>query len=851
MKPRVVAHSKARSGGKAAVPQQAVFEMKQRVILSLNKLADRDTYNIGVEELEKAALKLPPDMIAPFLSCVAETNAEQKSAVRAECVRLMGTLARSHGILLAPYLGKVVGSIVKRLKDTDSVVRDACVEACGVLATSIRGGEGGGGATFVALAKPLFEALGEQNRYVQVGAAHCLARVIDEASDAPQNILPQMLTRVIKLLKNQHFMAKPAIIELIRSIIQAGCALAEHTLSAAVTSILEALKSNDWTTRKAASVALAGIAVNPGSSLAPLRSSCLHFLESCRFDKVKPARDSIMHAIQCWRALPVTHSSETSEAGSSTKENFGKDINVVTGVCNSRWRDTLSRKNGPVSDLCGNSTSTTQKRAPLSVRKPCTTNMQSHQRMKSNDWHIAISIPKTHGTPLVNSNSVKSDSNVIDLLERRMLNTAELQNINFDYGSVFDKPECSSVSVPDYRIYEMEHLTVSHDCDGENDSEGNDSISPTRNNHSAIEDNGRECLGTQERKSPESTISDLCSRSMHGCCVHAANGLAAIKQQLLEIETKQSNLLDLLQVFIRNSIDNVSKLQSKVNFLEQTLDKMTHSVAECENYSSMVCSKILKKVQTVSSSPKLTPRPSVDNNYNDSSLLSSKSMEIWQDNLSSKSRSSTSVIEEGEILEDSSLDILQSPIPRGVGNNSGRILISLRNQERDVKDASVGASNLKDVNGYLKRIKEFLSAGNLESAYVEAILSGDDRSLVLLMDRTGPVLDKLSHETTNEVLYIMATNFVNRRYLEGAIPWLQQVVNLTMANEPRNLFLSTKAQMDFLLALQVAATRGCADPVAKTSISRLAVKLSKLWHGDPSRKGLPPRGSQGNKKCAF
>lgn len=228
--------------------------------------------------------------------------------------------------------------------------------------------------------------------------------------------------------------------------------------------------------------------------------------------------------------------------------NFGKDINVVTDVCDSRRRDVSFRKNGPVSDLCGNSTGSTQKRAPLSVRKQCTTNMQSHQRMKSNDWHIEISVPKTHGTPSVNSNSVKSDSNARDLLERRMVNTAELQNISFDYGSVFDKPECSSVSVPDYQSYEMEHLTVSHDCAGVNDSEDNDSISPTRNNHSAIEDNGPECLGTQERKSPESTISDLCSRSMHGCCVHTANGLAAIKQQLLEIETKQSNLLDLLQV---------------------------------------------------------------------------------------------------------------------------------------------------------------------------------------------------------------------------------------------------------------------------------------------------------------
>ncbi|RWW49492.1 hypothetical protein BHE74_00044335, partial [Ensete ventricosum] len=375
------------------------------------------------------------------------------------------------------------------------------------------------------------------------------------------------------------------------------CALAEHALSAAVTSIMEALKSNDWKTRKAASVALAGIAVDPGSSLAPLRSSCIRFLESCSFDKVKPVRDSIMHAIQCWRALPVTHSSETSEARSSTKgitvsgkndrrmlvmqhyiaafpclslltfmfqnaspllqnyvctaklllliivfyvdisENFGKDINVVTSVCDSRWSS--FRKNDPVSDLCGNSTFSTQKGAPLFIRKQCTTNMQSHQRMNSNDWHIEISVPKTRSLPPVNSNSMKSDSSIRDLSERRLVNTAELRNINFDYGSVFDKPECSSVYVPDYQSYQME---------GENDYEGNDSISPTRNDHSAIEDNGPECLRIQERKSPDSTISDLCSRNMHGCCVHAANGLAAIKQQLIEIETKQSNLLDLLQV---------------------------------------------------------------------------------------------------------------------------------------------------------------------------------------------------------------------------------------------------------------------------------------------------------------
>lgn len=216
--------SKAKAATRTAVtPQQAAFELKHRVILSLNKLADRDTHQIGVEELERIAEGLTPEGIAPFLSCITDTDSEQKSAVRKECVRVMGTLARFHGILLAPHTGKMVASIVRRLKDSDSVVRDACVETAGVFATSLRsssGGEAGGEATFVAIVRPLFEALGEQSRYVQTGSALCLARVIDEATDPPASILPQMLSRVIKLLKNPHFMAKPAIIELIRSIVQ-------------------------------------------------------------------------------------------------------------------------------------------------------------------------------------------------------------------------------------------------------------------------------------------------------------------------------------------------------------------------------------------------------------------------------------------------------------------------------------------------------------------------------------------------------------------------------------------------------------------------------------------------------
>jgi hypothetical protein len=206
---------------------KAAFELKHRLVQALNKIGDRDTYQIGLGELEKAADALSADTVGPFLSCVTDTDADQKSAVRKECVKVIGALARSHGSLLAPHMPKVVASVVKRLRDADSIVRDACVDTCGTLSVCARD-YGDGGAALVALVRPLFESLGEQNRYVQAGAALCLAKVIDESSYFPGPVLPQMLGRVVKILKNPHFMAKPAVIELIRSIVQVTLLLCFH-----------------------------------------------------------------------------------------------------------------------------------------------------------------------------------------------------------------------------------------------------------------------------------------------------------------------------------------------------------------------------------------------------------------------------------------------------------------------------------------------------------------------------------------------------------------------------------------------------------------------------------------------
>ncbi|XP_038984286.1 TORTIFOLIA1-like protein 2 [Phoenix dactylifera] len=779
------AQAKVRAGGRMVASQKAVFELKHRTVLSLNKLADRDTHQIGVEELEKIAESLARDMIAPFLSCITDTDSGQKIAVRRECVRVMGTLARAHGSLLAPHLPRMVAGILKRLKDSDSVVRDACVETCGVLATSITssvGGEGGGSA-FVALVRPLFEALGEQNKHAQAGSALCLTRVVDEANDPPMSILPQMLARAVKLLINPHFMAKPAIIELIRSIVQAGGASTEHALSVALTSILDSLKSSDWATRIAASVALAGIAVSAGALLGTFKSSCMLSLEGCRFDKVKPVRDAILHAMHCWKTLLETGSPELSEAGSSTKENFGRGYHDVTSATDRERRDTSFRKVDPVSALSGKSTGSTKKRVPLSVRKDCTNYVQNHQHIKSNDWHIEISVPKCHAMPLPGADQKESGGHCIAKAHDGIAaDVTGEQDIKCDYDPLDDKPECFSMSDLVSGTYETTHVTVSHQC-----LEDCDSANLIGPNHKHVTGEIEpELLRTQESQSLDSTVTDFCSQTMHGCCLHAANELAFIRKQLLEIETKQSNLLDLLQVFMGKAIDDLSTFKLRVHNLERAVDKISQGITQNEKYSNFTSLRFLKKIQSLFSSPQFSmcmPRPLTDSNYKQPPLLSMKNKELWHENASLKSRSSTSVKDGVALWRDPTLNIIRNPVANCRQKNSGRNAHSSgSSQARDVKalhsvsacNVSVRQSNLEDVTGFWQRVKEFISVGDLESAYVEALYSGDDLYLIELMDRTGPVLDRLSCETASAVLSILTTCFLDQRFLDSTISWLQQ-----------------------------------------------------------------------------
>lgn len=212
-----------------------MVELKQRILTSLSKLSDRDTYQIAVEDLEKIIQTLSPEGIPMLLNCLYDASTDPKPAVKKESVRLLATVCATHGDSTSTHLTKIIAHIVKRLRDTDSGVKDACRDAIGALSAQYLkgdrgngGGDNGGLGSVVALfVKPLFEAMGEQNKGVQSGAAMCMAKMVECASDPPVAAFQKLCPRICKLLHNPNFLSKAALLPLISSLSQVRVLLSQ------------------------------------------------------------------------------------------------------------------------------------------------------------------------------------------------------------------------------------------------------------------------------------------------------------------------------------------------------------------------------------------------------------------------------------------------------------------------------------------------------------------------------------------------------------------------------------------------------------------------------------------------
>ncbi|KAG9151998.1 hypothetical protein Leryth_002257 [Lithospermum erythrorhizon] len=511
-------------------------DIKTKVIISLNKLSDRDTFCIASSQLESIAKTLSNDNFAPFLSCLAATDSSEKSPVRRQCVRLVTVLSAAHGDACSPHLAKMVASVVRRLRDHDSGVRNATVEAVAAMARNITK------APFNAILKPLVDCMfHEQDYNSQVGASLCLAAAVEAAPEVDTVELKKLLPKLSKLVKNDGFKAKAALLSLVGSIVSVGGGSSRNALTNLVPCVVGYLSSEDWGVRKSAAETMVKIAVVESSFVVELRGLCLSSLENRKFDKVKIVRETMNRALEAWREIPDVHEKESllrSQSKSLSKETSGESSTRISPrtSCDSSYTAAQRKKKAGLS-----------RSSSISSNSSVTS---SHRRSVSKNDNVKSNVARSLKVEFKN-NKIEADESLATSL---------------DFGPEDDRtPNNFNV-----------HLAESENCFNSLPSRGSSGKSHLFNN---LRYTSRVVPFCEDDHPQASVVSaDQIAVEDIPESQKEFEGISLIHEQLAQIENQQSNLLELLQSFIGSSQSGMNSLEKRVNGLEKALDEMSHDL---------------------------------------------------------------------------------------------------------------------------------------------------------------------------------------------------------------------------------------------------------------------------------
>ncbi|XVF50239.1 hypothetical protein PTKIN_Ptkin04bG0080000 [Pterospermum kingtungense] len=491
---------------------------KLKINTLLNKLGDLDTFSLAAAELDSVSRNLDATSLPTFVSCILSVDSSDKIGVRKQCVKLISVLAATYPNSLHNFLPKILASILRRLRDPDSAVRSACVDAVSALSANVT--KCNFSSSFL---KPLSDALfTEQEPKSQIGAALCLAAAVDGSPDPDPARLGRMLTKLEKLVKCDGCKAKTAVLELIRSVIGSGGAsnLGQGMMKGLVECLIGFLSSEDWAARKGAAEALGRLAVVQRDSLAEFKTGCMKVFETRRFDKVKASREVMGQMLEAWKQVPDV-SEEASPPPPSRASS--KDVTVT--------KPTLTTKSTPPDRFFA---ITARKRSPLKAT------IQKVNGKKPLDWRVEVGVPHT-----VTLTGDREDS-----LKERSENV--LQRRNNENGK-------SAKSEIRRSIFSNKNF--------------NDKV------HKIGASKSGSRVAPCHEEMPESTVvvsnGSLNLHANHKDC----EDLSLIRNQLVQIEKQQSSLLDLLQRFICSSQTGMNSLETRVHGLELTLDEISYDLA--------------------------------------------------------------------------------------------------------------------------------------------------------------------------------------------------------------------------------------------------------------------------------
>ncbi|KAA8523706.1 hypothetical protein F0562_010129 [Nyssa sinensis] len=525
----------------------AMVELKQRILTSLSKLSDRDTHQIAVDDLEKIIQTLSSDGVSMLLNCLYDATNDPKPAVKKESLRLLAVLCAAHGDSTATHLTKIIAHIVKRLKDSDSAVRDSCRDAIGALSSQYLKGEGdnGGLGSVVSLfVKPLFEAMGEQNKGVQAGSAMCMAKMVECASDPPIVAFQKLCPRICKYLNNPNFLAKAAVLPVVSSLSQVG-AISPQSLEQLLQSIHECLGSTDWATRKAAADTLSALALHSSNLITDGAASTLTLLEACRFDKIKPVRDSMTEALQLWKKI----------AGKG-----GDGVSDEQKACSHDGENLEPSK--------------------LSEKKDMKVPNPGEIRTE------VLAKDSSNGLSPSDSSSTAKDGNISDKAVGLLMKKASAltdKELNLEFFQKLERRGSGDLPV---EVVVPRRCLNSSNLQNEGESEPNDTDTRRMSKGNCQPDDGsinvrcrnveRETAGVSFR---QRDFDDFARDKWAEERVSGKGNWLAIQRQLLQLERQQSHLMNMLQDFMGGSHDSMVTLENRVRGLERVVEDMARDLS--------------------------------------------------------------------------------------------------------------------------------------------------------------------------------------------------------------------------------------------------------------------------------
>ncbi|KAK4768037.1 hypothetical protein SAY87_003178 [Trapa incisa] len=703
----------------------AMMEHKQKILTSLSKLADRDTYQIAVSDLENTVQTISADAIPMLLNCFFESSNDPKTSVKKESIRLLAFTCSTRGDSMFNYLPRIIAHLSRRLRDSDSGVPDACRDAIGKLSAQYLKNEG----VATLFVKPLFEAMGEQNKAVQCGAAMCMSKVVECAAEPPVAAFQKMCPRVSKLLHTPKFLAKGSLLPVVSSLSRVG-AISPQSFDSLLQGVQDCLGSPNWVTRKAAAEALATLAMYSSNLITDGAVSILTTLEGCRFDKIKPVRDSMLEALQLWRNIFGKGDGCPDDQKSVSQESENHELQEMeNGVADHKTKE---------GSMLDKTVDILKKKVPALTDKELNPEFfQKLETRSSGDLPVEVIVPRRFLNSSTSGNGEESGLNVAEWRLR---------------------------SFHDDKIEETRGESTATLAKAESQSEGGPS-NRTKGNLIAIQ---RQLLQLERQQSHfMSMVQDFMGGS-HDSMITMDNRVRGL-ERVVEDMARDLSISSGRRVggfpvgFDEMTARPLGKHNGYSNYHGWKFRRGERFV-QSEGAASSLRGRSFAWESDISRNWQTMARKGFDGGRR---VLNKEAAPARHGN----GPSARSIRQASK--DEATLEAIHVGREYGKSSWAGTVAVPKLAAEA-LEDDNLG-QEIDPVWTSWTNAMNALQVGDVDVAYAELLSTGDDLLLIKLMDMSGPAIDRLSNQVAVEVLSAIAQFLQEQNLLDICLSWIQQV----------------------------------------------------------------------------